>query len=77
MHDTPHLKSPALAAILSLVVPGLGHAVQGRWFKACLYFLCIWGTFFFGQVLGDWKVVYMDWHPERRTWAYVCQVWNS
>lgn len=72
----PHpLKSPALAAVLSFLVPGLGHAYQGRYFKAALYSLCIFGSFFFGQTLGDWKVVYVDWSASRRTWAYVCQFW--
>jgi hypothetical protein len=74
----PHaLKAPALAAVLSFLVPGLGHLYQGRYFKAALYSVCIFGTFFFGQKLGDWKVVYVDWHPARRTWAYVCQFWTG
>ena len=69
------LKSPVVAAALTFLVPGLGHFYQGRLFKALLYLICIWGTFFFGLGLGENKVVNLDWHPQRRTWAYTCQLW--
>ena len=58
------LKNPALAAVLAWLVPGLGHAYQGRWFKAALYSICIWSTFGCGWVLGDGKVVYTELVPE-------------
>lgn len=67
------LPSPILSAALTLAVPGLGHFYQGRYFKGALYSICILGTFLFGMRLGDGKVLYFDWHPERRTWPYVCQ----
>lgn len=54
------LKNPVLATILAWLVPGLGHAYQGRWFKAALYSVCIWSTFGCGWVLGDGKVVYFN-----------------
>lgn len=57
---TVDLKNPMLAAGLALLVPGLGHAYQGRNFKAAIFFVCILGLFFTGQALGDWKVVYLS-----------------
>lgn len=57
---TVDLKNPLLAAGLALLIPGLGHAYQGRNFKAAIYFVCILGLFFTGQALGDWKVVYVS-----------------
>lgn len=69
------LRDPVFAAILAFLMPGLGHFYQRRVFKGLLYGVCILGTFFFGMRLGDGKVVYFNWHPEQRTWAYLCQVW--
>jgi len=70
------LKNPALAAVLAWLVPGLGHAYQGRWFKAALYSICIWSTFGCGWVLGDGKVVYYntDLKRGRRPIGYAAQV---
>ncbi len=56
---TLDLKNRWLAAVLALLVPGLGHLYQGRTFKAVVYAVCILGLFFSGQALGDWKVVYL------------------
>ena len=64
-----------LAAFLAYLIPGLGHLYQGRTFKGLLYAVCILGTFFVGVRIGEGKVVYLDWHPERRTYAYMCQFW--
>lgn len=69
------LKDPFVAAVLAFLLPGLGHIYQGRLFKGLLYGVCILGTFAFGMRLGDGKVVYFNWHPEQRTWAYLCQFW--
>lgn len=70
------LKNPMLAAALAWFVPGLGHAYQGRWFKAILYSACIWSTWGCGWVLGDGKVVYynMDMRRGRWTAGYAAQV---
>ena len=57
---TLDLKNRLLAAVLALLVPGLGHLYQGRTFKAVVYSVCILGLFFTGQALGDWKVVYLS-----------------
>ncbi len=51
------LKRPWLAGILALLLPGLGHAYQGRWFKAALYFVCIIGLFVIGLVLSGGQAV--------------------
>lgn len=70
------LKNPMLAAALAWFVPGLGHAYQGRWFKAVLYSACIWSTWGCGWVLGDGKAVYynMDMRRGRWTAGYAAQV---
>lgn len=61
--DTPtsieiDLRDPPLAALLAWLVPGLGHIYQRRYAKGVLFMVCILGTFFFGLVLGEGKVVY-------------------
>jgi hypothetical protein len=70
------LKNPVLAAGLAWLVPGLGHAYQGRWFKAILYSACIWSTWFCGWGLGDGKVVYYNRDMKRGRWTagYAAQV---
>ena len=73
------LKDPVLSAFLAWLIPGLGHAYQGRWAKAVLFFVCIMGTFVYGLYLGSGKdvgwgrVVYAAWRPEKRLY-YLCQV---
>lgn len=49
---------PIISGGLAWLIPGLGHAVQGRWFKAVLYATSILGLFLWGQILGEWSVVY-------------------
>lgn len=71
------LKNPPVAAFLAFLVPGLGHFYQGRNFKGVLYLVCICGIFFAGMRIGDGKVVYFDWAPEKQTWAYLCQFWTG
>ncbi|MEW4527329.1 DUF6677 family protein [Maioricimonas sp. JC845] len=51
------LKEPKLAALLAFLLPGAGHLYQGRYFKAGLYAVCIWGLFLYGMSLADWKIV--------------------
>lgn len=67
------LKNPFLAAFLAFLVPGLGHAYQGRFFKASLYAVCILGTFFAGMALGDWQPVYFRWDQEHARYSYFSQ----
>lgn len=75
------LKDPWLAAFLAWLVPGLGHIYQGRFGKGILFFICILGTFVFGLVIAEGKVVYASGtNPFSRPrqfferWHYVCQV---
>lgn len=60
------LPFPALAALLSFIVPGLGQIAQGmraknfaRMTKGCLFLLAIWGMFFFGYARSHWRNVYL------------------
>lgn len=47
------------AALLSYLVPGLGQIYQGRFGKGLLFFVCLYGLFFYGMHLGSWKNVYL------------------
>ena len=55
--STIDLKSPALAAFLSWLVPGLGQIVQGRRFKGLLIMAALVPMFLAGLWLGDGRVV--------------------
>ncbi|HEY2156421.1 MAG TPA: DUF6677 family protein [Isosphaeraceae bacterium] len=77
--STVPLKNRRLAALLAFLVPGLGHAYQGRWGKALLYFVCINGLFFGGLALGEWKILTWRWvsplrDPEHFCYWYFCQI---
>jgi hypothetical protein len=75
-----NLKDPLLAAFLAWLLPGLGHAYQGRYAKAILFFVFIVGTFAFGVYLGSssevgWgRVVYASWRDEDRRFSYLGQI---
>jgi hypothetical protein len=73
------LKDPRLAAFLAWLLPGLGHIYQGRTGKGVLFFVCIVGTFIYGLMIGEGRVVYASTADvfskeflER--WQYICQV---
>ncbi len=68
------LKDPAIAAFLAWLIPGAGHLYQGRTTKGLLFMICILGTFFYGLVLGNGKVVYASWRPNDKRLPYLCQV---
>lgn len=68
------LRNPAVAAILSWLVPGLGQMYQGRRSKGILFMSAILGTFLVGLGCGGGKVVYASWKPGEARWAYVCQL---
>lgn len=64
--DKGPVPMPLLAALLSLCVPGLGQIVQGmvshnfvRLSKGCLFFVAIWGMFFYGYAKSHWRNVYL------------------
>jgi TM2 domain-containing membrane protein YozV len=78
------LGNPALAAVLSWAVPGLGQIYQGRTAKGGLFMAVILFLFVFGLWLGGGKVVYASW-PDNAAGGrrglgkllvqpYVCQV---
>lgn len=67
------LKRPAVAALFSWLVPGLGQLVQGRRFKGLLFMATLVPTFLFGMWLGDGRVVYASWKPGETRWAFICQ----
>lgn len=51
------LKHPALAGVLAFLIPGLGHLYQRRFFKAFLFAFCIWGSWWTGMAMSDWKAL--------------------
>ncbi|QDT54977.1 hypothetical protein Pan44_30180 [Caulifigura coniformis] len=51
------LRAPVLAAILTFILPGLGHLFQGRVFKGLVYGVCITGMFLYGSALAEWKAI--------------------
>ena len=57
---TPTKYDP-LAALLSYLLPGLGQVVQGRVGKGILFFVCLYGLFFYGLAMGQRRNV---WLPE-------------
>jgi hypothetical protein len=57
-HSSGHLYSP-LAGFLSYLVPGLGQLCQGRISKGLFFLVSVYGLFFSGMALGDWKNVYI------------------
>ena len=55
--DPPRLDP--LAAFLSYLVPGLGQVMQGRIGKGVLFFVCLYGLFFYGLYLSNWRSVWL------------------
>lgn len=55
------LRDPWIAAVLAFLIPGAGHLYQGRTTKGLIFMICILGTFFYGLVLGQGRVVYASW----------------
>ncbi len=69
------LKEPWIAALLAWLMPGMGHVYQGRTGKGILFFVCVFGTFVFGMLLGEGKVVYASLPgQEPWRWQYYCQL---
>jgi hypothetical protein len=55
----PPVKLDPLAALLSYLVPGLGQIYQGRVGKGLLFFLGLYGLFFYGMWMGQWRNVWL------------------
>jgi len=47
------------AGVLSYLVPGLGQIYEGRVAKGVLFMICLYGLFFYGMYLGEWKNVHL------------------
>jgi hypothetical protein len=56
---SPPRKYDYLAAFLTYLIPGLGQVKQGRIGKGVLYFVCLYGLFFYGMYLGQFKNVWL------------------
>jgi hypothetical protein len=56
---SPPRKYDFLAALLTYLIPGLGQVMQGRIAKGVLYFVCLYGLFFYGMYLGQFKNVWL------------------
>ena len=56
---SPERNYSPLAGFLSYLVPGLGQIYEGRVGKGILFMVCLYGLFFFGMYLGEWKNVYL------------------
>jgi len=74
------LKNRSRAALLALLLPGLGHFYQGRTGKAVLYMICILGLYVVGFSLGDGQNVYWTWvnplrNPEHFRLYFLGQFW--
>jgi hypothetical protein len=54
-----------MAGVLSYLVPGLGHIVQGRTGKGFMFMGILLGMFLLGQAMGNWQNVYMPAVEER------------
>lgn len=55
----PPRKLDWLAAVLSYLLPGLGQVMQGRVGKGVLFFVCLYGLFFYGLWMGQMKNVWL------------------
>lgn len=55
--------NPGVAAFATLVLPGAGHWLSGRRFKAGLFGVSILGLFFLGMLLGDFADFERQRHP--------------
>ena len=57
--ESPPPVAAPFAGFLSYLVPGLGQLYQGRVGKGLLFFVCLYGMFFFGMAQGGWANVYL------------------
>jgi MFS family permease len=67
------LRNPALAALLSWLVPGLGQCYQGRSLKGGLFMGSLLAALVFGLWLGGGRVVYASWRPGETRLAFLGQ----
>ena len=55
----PPVKLDPFAALLSYLGPGLGQVFQGRVGKGLLFFVGLYGLFFYGMWMGQWRNVWL------------------
>jgi len=55
----PPVKIDIPAALLSYLIPGLGQVYQGRIGKGLLFFAGLYGLFFYGMWMGQWRNVWL------------------
>ena len=67
------LRDPAIAALLSWLVPGLGQVWQGRAFKGWLCMAAIGGALLAGLWIGGGRVAYCQWRPGARRLDFIGQ----
>lgn len=67
------LKNPALAALLSWLLPGLGQLYQGRSLKGIIFMTSLMATLLAGLWIGGGNVVYASWRLGEKRWAFLCQ----
>jgi hypothetical protein len=70
------LKNRTQAVILAIIMPGLGHFYQGRYFKGLIFSVCILGTFFFGVSMGEGRTVYLRYYQSSRDHEGFARKWN-
>lgn len=70
---TIDLRDPAVAALLSWLVPGLGQVWQGRRGKGWLFMAAVVGTLVAGLWIGGGKVAYCQWRPGARRVEFLGQ----
>jgi len=51
------LRNPIVAGILAFLLPGAGHLYQRRFFKAFVFAFGIWGSWWTGMAMSDWKAL--------------------
>ena len=51
------LKNPVIAGVLAFLCPGAGHFYQKRFFKAFVFATCVWGSWWTGMAMSDWKAL--------------------
>jgi len=71
--STIDLRNPALAALLSWLVPGLGQLYQGRTTKGSLFMASLLTALVVGLWLGGGRVVYASWRPGETRLAFLGQ----
>lgn len=71
--STIDLRNPALAAVLSWLVPGLGQLYQRRTTKGGLFMGGLLTALIVGLWLGDGRVVYASWRPGETRLAFLGQ----